>query len=629
MKKHLIFLLILFFALSVTYAETFYYEIKQEYSVSQIETNLQAVIDNAASNDMIVVTGSKTNANVSLILNIATGKTVVWQATYQSNSAFVATNLISFSGNGMFEVANGTLITENATALNATGTSSTVIVSGNGKVQTSGNGVHAINTNGNVEIKDNAQVSGTTGEVIMSQGNNAIIKVSGGSVTATSENAICALGSTVQILVSGGYVSNDATAPQPPTIVAYSPSSVNSLVHISGTGKVEAKGDGNAIIATGGSVRVSGNAQVVSNLTGGNWLPSAIRASHGVEVSDNAKVSASNNYAIVCFNNVIVRDNSIIEAKENAIAIYIYGSGGLSNGSVTVSDKAQVIAANNYAISNNVTYFTLNVNGGVVFAYGNKISDVINNSDFTLPANYGVVLAWDKEADNTNYEVYNTDDIFKLPETTTAYWDKKEAKSGISYANGENTGFIPIVEVTVNTHTPTYHVTVINGSGAGDYQEGDLVTITADPAPAGQQFKEWTITPPVIFVDETNVTTPTAKFNMPTTDVTATATYEPETGIEELRMANGEWRIYPNPTTGILTIQISDYQISDYPISDYPISDYPIFDIVIYDRLCRIQQIEKSKNRKSEINISHLPAGVYFVKIRTEADEVVKKVVKE
>jgi len=66
---------------------------------------------------------------------------------------------------------------------------------------------------------------------------------------------------------------------------------------------------------------------------------------------------------------------------------------------------------------------------------------------------------------------------------------------------------------------------------------------------------------------------------MPTTDVTATAIYEPETRIEELRMANGELKIYPNPTTGILTIQISDFPISDFRFSDFLFSDFRLSDI--------------------------------------------------
>jgi hypothetical protein len=340
MKKHFIIFLTFFFALHIVWADNIYYNITQENSVSQIQTELQEVINNATSNDKVIVTGSKTDAGVTLTLNIATGKTVVWQATYQSSgNDFGDNSLIFFSGSGIFEV------------------------------------------------EDNAQLSITTGEVITSTGNNATITVSGGTLTATSGNAIVALGRDPQIYVSGGYLSNDA-GNHYPVIIAYDPTpGSQALVHVSGTAKVEAKNMGSAVISTGG-VKVSGDAQVMNN-TGGDHLQTAIRASSFVEVSDNAKVTARHNRAILC--------NSAV------------------------------------------------ISGGLVFAYGNKISNVISATSYYIDTDYsGVVIAWDKGAGNTSYEINSTDDIFKLPESATAYWDKKDDQFGISYANDENTGFIPL-----------------------------------------------------------------------------------------------------------------------------------------------------------------------------------------
>jgi hypothetical protein len=167
----------------------------------------------------------------------------------------------------------------------------------------------------------------------------------------------------------------------------------------------------------------------------------AVGGDYSVEVSENARITASNDNAIFSLK-ATISGNSIVEAKENAIAIYIYG-GAMSNGIVRVEDQAQVIAANNYAISvcNDIVYSNLYFSGGVIFAFGNKISDVIDASDFY---NQGIILAWDKEAGNTNYQFHSTDDIFVSPESATAYWDIQGSKFGISYAKGENTGFIPL-----------------------------------------------------------------------------------------------------------------------------------------------------------------------------------------
>lgn len=72
----------------------------------------------------------------------------------------------------------------------------------------------------------------------------------------------------------------------------------------------------------------------------------------------------------------------------------------------------------------------------------------------------------------------------------------------------------------------TYALTVTNGSGSGSYEEGATVTITANAPAAGQQFKEWTISPSVVFTNGTSRNSATANFTMPDEAVTATATYE-------------------------------------------------------------------------------------------------------
>ena len=65
------------------------------------------------------------------------------------------------------------------------------------------------------------------------------------------------------------------------------------------------------------------------------------------------------------------------------------------------------------------------------------------------------------------------------------------------------------------------------------------------------------------------------------------------------------------------------------------ITDYPISDIQYLTSEIQKSEIGKSENRISEIetseiqiNITHLPAGIYFVKITTENGVFVKKVIK-
>ena len=88
--------------------------------------------------------------------------------------------------------------------------------------------------------------------------------------------------------------------------------------------------------------------------------------------------------------------------------------------------------------------------------------------------------------------------------------------------------------------------------------------------------------------------------------------------VKLLKWANGiknyenEMVVYPNPTSGELHISTSDMR-------------YPISDIMIYDMLGRIQKIEKSEIEKSEINISHLPVGIYFLQIGSQIEKIVKR----
>lgn len=73
---------------------------------------------------------------------------------------------------------------------------------------------------------------------------------------------------------------------------------------------------------------------------------------------------------------------------------------------------------------------------------------------------------------------------------------------------------------------PTYTVTVVNGSGAGDYEEGEAVTLVANEAPAGKRFLKWIGVIGLPFTDGTNDLSPTLKFTMPAGSVNAEATYE-------------------------------------------------------------------------------------------------------
>jgi len=116
----------------------------------------------------------------------------------------------------------------------------------------------------------------------------------------------------------------------------------------------------------------------------------------------------------------------------------------------------------------------------------------------------------------------------------------------------------------------------------------------------------------------------TYTFSNVTKNHTIEATFKLGTGIEETD--NFGITIYPNPTTGEFRIEISDM-------------GYEILEIDIFDVFGRIAPLNPPKGGKCSFpfgegwdgafSISHLPTGIYFVRITTENGVVVTKVVKQ
>ena len=68
----------------------------------------------------------------------------------------------------------------------------------------------------------------------------------------------------------------------------------------------------------------------------------------------------------------------------------------------------------------------------------------------------------------------------------------------------------------------SYTLEVTGGSGSGNYPAGQVITVSANPAPEGQEFDRWTGDAALLENDKGMVTTLT----MPSRDVQVTATYE-------------------------------------------------------------------------------------------------------
>jgi len=103
-----------------------------------------------------------------------------------------------------------------------------------------------------------------------------------------------------------------------------------------------------------------------------------------------------------------------------------------------------------------------------------------------------------------------------------------------------------------------------------------------------------------------------------TEDVELVANFEKGVGIENIEIA--AVKIYPNPTTGELILNLIQDKNGELKIKSVEVFD-------IYGRA--LLSFVSLMSPKTTIDISHLSTGVYFLRIRTEQGEVVRKVVKE
>jgi len=161
------------------------------------------------------------------------------------------------------------------------------------------------------------------------------------------------------------------------------------------------------------------------------------------------------------------------------------------------------------------------------------------------------------------------------------------------------------------------------------YQANDTATVKAI-AYNNYQFVSWT-------KDGIEISTDNPYRFIVTEDMELVANFEESVGIvAPPSPSKGEdVRIYPNPTTGLLTICDMRCATFDNPTSDNRTSHIGQSQIEIFDIMgCTVGAtltVAPDGTHQSQItmDISHLPAGIYFVRIQTENGTVTRKVVKE
>ena len=139
----------------------------------------------------------------------------------------------------------------------------------------------------------------------------------------------------------------------------------------------------------------------------------------------------------------------------------------------------------------------------------------------------------------------------------------------IAVNNGMQDSSVETFTYTIQIPVAKYTVTVTNGSGTGQYAQGETVTIIAGAAPSGQQFKEWEVVSGTITLASS--TSETTTFTMPTEAVSVKANYEaiPVTGYTITATAGANGSITPSGSVGVAAGGSQTFTIS--PSSGYVI----------------------------------------------------------
>jgi len=121
--------------------------------------------------------------------------------------------------------------------------------------------------------------------------------------------------------------------------------------------------------------------------------------------------------------------------------------------------------------------------------------------------------------------------------TTTANTGTSQRTATITISGTGVTAQTVTVTQDGTTPTPTlYPLTVVNGTGGGSYEAGDIVIIMAHPASQGEEFDKWIITSGG--GSFANANSATTDFTMPSSAVTVTATYKDAVANESIEASS-------------------------------------------------------------------------------------------
>ena len=455
---------------------------------------------------------------------------------------------------------------------------------------TSTNGFTINNAGGTLNITGGTVEANTTLSSVAVFATNGKVNISGGTVKATGENdAAIYMGTKSKVTVSDNAV---ITGKKYVIVISNDGGPiVDELCLIINGGKVEgtlADTDATAILINekckihinGGTVESKGftikNAYGIVTINGGTVKTSGVNGMGIFNAHANGTINIFGGY---------------VEAlSENATAILF------NDGTLTISDGT-VTGGSGISIQKGTTTIT----GGNIFSEGghtiyNSGTLLISGGTFSSKNYYATFGNYHPGSATINGGMFiSTGDCIVDNEADMFI------NSGIFFINGTADADFFFGDYDAPDGNLIVFVAWDKAAGNTTYEAGTTNDIFSNPA----EKAKWDIQGGVGGISVKNDTN--VGF-IPIEGVTIT-------GVGIKTMTNDGITVFPNPTTGKLTIDNGQLTINN---------------VELFDVYGRMQKSRKAEEQKGELNIdiSELSKGIYFLKINTENGIVTKKVIK-
>ena len=435
--------------------------ITQDMTPAEVQSAIQTELN--AGRD-VTVTGTLSDADAGIVLNIPTARKVDWKAAF---SGAPNVNLITTSGGGLFEVGEGGLLaaTGSGIVIDAQNSLARVTVSGGTVSSETGRAIFLSGAGGaGLVVINSGLVTGanpSTSQATIQTGNHSIT-VNGGTISSTDRNAV--------IVALGNITVNDGTIES--TGVAIN--SINTGSTIINNGTVRALGvdwaislnaarditiNGGVVSGnTGGAVSTQGNITVTGGTVGAELVALSARGNNSkVIVSGGLITSASRS-----IDRGTIRMDPTSVGPDNMVII---------SGTAKVINTATETTSDSRANAINTRGNVIIIGGEVISEFGNAVYGIGENSKIvkiggtvTGRTRFNLTganaIAVERTGSAPYYAAGSIDGIDVTPARSAnveAYWNVENGEHGISFRRNTNNGFAEVVGVWICDDTDCEH----------------------------------------------------------------------------------------------------------------------------------------------------------------------------